>query len=331
MDLVLRNTDENINKHATIDDELHGYMDFSSLINDSNSKCQSGASIVLERLVKIIVNKLNQIHPSELDDELSYQSSFTYSDYNKLLKYINDNKSDNCASLYQIETLLSDFFKSASVNRPSERLFENFSNGLPTVLARNLPNMYQFTTIFVVCLTSWILNSKLRVSKFISFMIALALTGFLEFYLEQQYLADQQRLNQRLQADNNRGLLSFISFWSSGTQNLDEYSERKTVNVFFTSLSYLLEASSLITKNVFTGLGEGYIGFERKFSSISSYTKAPIIFILVLGIILFFFLSIFKHIFVLNDRNKLTKANKALSNSKNPRKAIKNGSNRSRA
>lgn len=185
---------------------------FPSLFSSSDdSSCTVGTGIVLRRILKKLFNHVNELQPNELDDEFIYQSSISYNDYLVMSKYLSDDKSD-CANLHKLDTLLSKFITSALVIRPRQAQLMNnpfeYFGDIPRYLltpdsifrtVQYWHDGYLIVILTCVGLTSWFLRDRVGYNKIVAIVLALMITGFVEFYMHKRsssLLKQQERIER---------------------------------------------------------------------------------------------------------------------------------------
>lgn len=190
----------------------------------TDDTCSTGTGIVLKRIVKKLFNHLDSLQPNELDDEFIYQSALSYNDYSNMLSYLKDERL-SCANLHKLETILSNFLTTARVSRTSQTshtisLINLISNPLFTTTKASMVEAFRYssdagliTIITIVCLTKWLLSIA-GYSEWKSFLLALVIPGFIQFYIYQHSLSLNDHREKLDRCLNVSSLTSFVSyFW----------------------------------------------------------------------------------------------------------------------
>lgn len=134
--------------------------------------CADGTRIVFNRIINILLEKLNNLQPEELDHEYLLQTTLNYEDYEKLLNY---KKVQDCASLHAISDILTKFLHESDLRRPREQ-----------ILLGSMEYQGVFTILLIVALSSWIIR-LCGYGQVKSTIAAITLVGFVQFLRQQQY------------------------------------------------------------------------------------------------------------------------------------------------
>lgn len=136
----------------------------------NQATCSEGSRVIFNRIINILLDRLNALQPEEVDDEYLMRTSFNYDDYEKLLNY---KKVQDCASLHGISEILTKILNNADIHRPREAQFLNME--LQGV----------FIILFIVGLSSWAFQT-IGYGQFKSTIIAITLVGFVQFLRQQK-------------------------------------------------------------------------------------------------------------------------------------------------
>lgn len=163
-------------------------------IKDDGS-CSMGTGIVLKRIVRKLFYHMDTLQPHELDHEFIYQSSLSYEDYLKMLKYL-DGEKFTCDSLHGLDSLLSNFIANAEVRRPSQMglgldmlnaLGELFNNVHTSSYDHPWNHLLLVLSVifFLVIFIAWVLG-KAGYSRLYSFLYGLGIVGLIQYFIQEE-------------------------------------------------------------------------------------------------------------------------------------------------
>lgn len=138
----------------------------------SQAACSDGTRVVFNRIINILLEKLNNLQPEELDHEYLLQTTLNYGDYEKLLNY---KKVQDCASLHAISEILTKFLDDSDLRRPRDQ-----------ILLGSMEYQGVFTILLIVALSSWVIRLS-GCGQVKSAIAAITLVGFVQFLRQQQY------------------------------------------------------------------------------------------------------------------------------------------------
>lgn len=256
-----------------------------------DSTCSTGTSVVLKRIVRKLFDHLDSLQPNELDNEFIYQSALSYEDYSNMLSYLKNGQL-SCANLHKLESILSKFITTAKVSRFGEtKLFGNFigpSTFDPKTIVESLqyfPDAGLITIILIVCLTKWFFKSLAGYSDWKSYLLALIIPGFIQFYKYQHRLSmndHQEKLDRCLNRSNLNLLLSY--FWDYN--NCQTTTNSRPPDIFILNIAVV--GVQYISELVFhpiiifpTKFGQASQSYMSSFSGWVHFTLAPFFLVLL--------------------------------------------------
>lgn len=257
----------------------------------ASKNCQDGAEIILKRIFKKLFNQINELQPSELDDEFVYQSAISYDDYLAMVKQMRDDDQSNCASLNRIENILSTFMSSAVVKRPMHTsLFSNlwFSSGSLTPPMTPLSNYYGPNTgptlhlhlllvLFIVGLAAWFFRHVAGINAWKSLPLSMLLVGFVEFCMHKNELNMNHRLN--LERCRNPSwiarITSMVGYDYDSCQADTANAASSKPNIAFIGVEYLFELIFIPMVQFGDTMGKSLQSYLNRFTGFN-YFLAPI-------------------------------------------------------
>ena len=311
-----------------------------------------GTGIVLRRLIRKLFDHVNNLQPSEMDEEFIYESAISYQDYSTISTFLDNNKFD-CASLRKLDTILSNFMTMAEVKRPTQNnLFTLLSRGLfsPAIVGfsgksnhlylEHWPGLYMLIVLLLVCLLIWFLRSVAKYSEGKSVCFALFTVGFVQYIMHQNVLSQDDHQLKLDRCTNPSYISQFLSRFNYDRDNCKSILGKSSLhslesNVAMNVVQFLSELILRPLMSIATKVGLASQSFLNSFSSWHYYTLGPIylafIYICITFTIIFTLKYIIKsaqsHVSIRNQRPSYQRAGPSMSLlSPTKRKAIKHSS-----
>lgn len=219
------------------------------LTSNHDKSCQIGAEIFLRRLLNKLYKQVNDLQPDELDDEFIYQSTITYADYLGMARYMND-KQMSCASLINMENILSKVMSSAVVRRPihTSHLASLFTgsylpNGGGISISLTSLHIHLLMVLAFVGSIAWFFNTKLGVRIWRSMFLSFLLVGFVEFCMHKNELNMKHRRNlERCKYPSAIARLASLVSYDYDNCHSEAHGPASSIpNIAFTGVEYLSE------------------------------------------------------------------------------------------
>lgn len=274
-----------------------------------DSSCSTGTGIVLKRIVRKLFNHVDYLQPNELDEEFIYQAALTYQDYVEMFKYLNNDKL-NCASLHQLDTLLSNFISTAEVRRPSQaNLFSNLfalgdlqSSGSSFFRAiQQWPNIYMSIIMLTVCLISYFLKNVARCGELKSYIFALVIVGFVQFLMQEHWTTVNHHQEKLEQCMNPSYFTKFLAYFNYDYNNCRKIANTNphlfetNVAVVFGQFMSKIASGPLVP--IAESIGQASQKYLGSFSLINQYTLGPFFLFFIYAGIVIIFIYIVIHFF----------------------------------
>lgn len=298
---------------------------------NEGSSCDVGTGIVLKRIVWKLFNHVDRLQPTELDDEYSYQSWINYDDYQSMLKYLNDDKL-SCASLLKLDNLLSNFISNADVRRPSQQNLFNFDLRFHenSHIGITQPLKYLIVVLIIVGITSWFLINYAGYSEWKSNLLALTLTGFIQFYMHQHWVTINDRQERLEECQNPSFITRAFALFNYDYSNCNKIGlgNHSSSQLFVTNIAlvWVQYISELVVQPLMTFLANFADISENFLSSFSGWNRllAPFLLAFIMMCFLYFSINVVRIFLVERDSRPL-----ANSRQRGRRKPLPINSNKS--
>lgn len=262
-----------------------------------DSSCSKGSAIVLKRIIRKLFNQVDQLQPSELDDEYEYQSTISYEDYHNMLRFLNDD-TPNCKSLLRLNSFLTNFISTSDIRRPSQAGLWKFD--LRHIISQPFeltqPITYLATVLTLVGFTSWFLRTYAGYSNWGSNIVAVAMTGFIQFYLHRHLTHVNNHKNKIEECQNPSFIMKALSFFNydyDSCHRLNSVNESTShmTNIALAWVSYISELGVQPFMVLLTRFAEASQTFLNQFSGWNTIL-APFILAFIVVVIFTFILKI---------------------------------------
>lgn len=295
-----------------------------------DDSCSMGAGIVLKRIVRKLFNHLDALQPHELDEEFIYRSSLSYEDYLSALKFLNSDQL-NCASLHDLDSLLSKFITEAEVRRPSQMSF--FQSTLLDVFSIDGLFSHQYhgsiyknriltpltLALLVVIVVAWILR-KTGYSRFESILYGVAIVGLIQYFIQQESITIKNHTEKQYLCSDPGFLVRTLDKMGIDYYDCRSINSRidgshfSATNVAFTLTGFLTELVLDPLVKLYTKVGEGSQSFLNSFSGFN-WLLAPVLLVIIYILGFKLICGMIVHYLVHGRSSRVSKPQAKLSNS----------------